>query len=41
MLNGMGITTGVDLQKLMQAGHYILNHLGKKSGSKASLALGA
>jgi len=41
MLNGMGIETGVDLSKLVDAGLYISNYLGRQSGSKVSQALGA
>ncbi|XP_078446764.1 aldolase superfamily protein isoform X2 [Wolffia australiana] len=39
MLNGLGIKTGVDLRKVMEAGEFICNHLGRPSGSKASTAL--
>ena len=40
MLNGLGIETGVDLQKLAQTGHWIVAQLGRTSGSKVALALG-
>jgi hydroxymethylglutaryl-CoA lyase len=40
MLNGLGIETGVDLQKLAQTGHWITAQLGRTSGSKVALALG-
>ncbi|CAO2198337.1 unnamed protein product [Urochloa humidicola] len=39
MLNGLGIKTGVDLGKVMAAGEFICNHLGRQSGSKAATAL--
>ncbi|KAK8957248.1 hypothetical protein KSP39_PZI001273 [Platanthera zijinensis] len=39
MLNGLGIETNVDLTKLLAAGDFICNHLGRKSGSKAAIAL--
>jgi len=39
MLNGMGIETGVDLEKLLEAGHFICGHLGRQSGSKVARAL--
>ncbi|RAU23215.1 hydroxymethylglutaryl-CoA lyase [Paramagnetospirillum kuznetsovii] len=38
MLNGMGIKTGVDLDKLMAAGEFIASALEKRSGSKVALA---
>ena len=38
MLNGLGIETGVNLNKLIAAGHYIADFLGRPSGSKVSLA---
>ena len=41
MLNGMGIATGVDLTGLAAAGRYISNYLGRPSGSKVAVALGA
>jgi hydroxymethylglutaryl-CoA lyase len=39
MLNGMGIATGVDLMRLVEAGRYISNVLHRESGSKAAIAL--
>lgn len=39
MLNGLGIETKVDLTKLLAAGDFICKHLGRKSGSKAAIAL--
>lgn len=38
MLNGMDIETGIDLDKLIDAGHYIMNYLGRAPSSKVSLA---
>lgn len=39
MLRGMGIHTGVDLEKVAAAGCMISHHLGRKPASKAALAL--
>ncbi|XP_039131875.1 LOW QUALITY PROTEIN: hydroxymethylglutaryl-CoA lyase, mitochondrial-like [Dioscorea cayenensis subsp. rotundata] len=39
MLNGLGIKTNVDLNKLMLAGDFICKHLGRQSGSKTAIAL--
>jgi hydroxymethylglutaryl-CoA lyase len=39
MLDGMGIESGVGLQKLAAAGRMISNHLGRKPASKVALAL--
>lgn len=39
MLNGLGIRTNVDLGMLLAAGDFICKHLGRKSGSKAAIAL--
>jgi hydroxymethylglutaryl-CoA lyase len=39
MLNGMGIETGVDLQKLAAAGRMISAHLDRRVASKAGMAL--
>jgi hydroxymethylglutaryl-CoA lyase len=39
MLNGMGIETGVDLNRLIAAGAYISNFLGRRSGSRVARAL--
>ncbi|HDS1210200.1 hydroxymethylglutaryl-CoA lyase [Shewanella algae] len=41
MLHGMGIDTGIDLNKLAQAGRQISQQLGRKTGSKVARALGA
>ena len=40
MLNGLGIETGVDLKKLVIAGHKINRSLNKRSQSKVALAMG-
>ncbi|AJE04710.1 hydroxymethylglutaryl-CoA lyase [Geobacter pickeringii] len=40
MLNGLGIETGVDLEKLVAAGNYISGQLGRPSGSRVAKALG-
>ena len=39
MLHGMGIETGIDLDKLIDAGKYISDHLGRKPNSRASTAI--
>ena len=39
MLQGMGIDTGIDLNKLVDAGSYISAQLGRKSGSRVATAL--
>jgi hydroxymethylglutaryl-CoA lyase len=39
LLNGLGIKHNVDLKKVMEAGDFICNHLGKPSGSKTAVAL--
>ena len=39
MLKGLGIETGVDLQALVDSGHYISNWLGRPSGSRVAKAL--
>ncbi|TVL36762.1 hydroxymethylglutaryl-CoA lyase [Shewanella algae] len=41
MLHGMGIDTGIDLNKLAQAGRQISQQLGRETGSKVARALGA
>lgn len=41
MLNGMGIETGVDLTRLIAAGMYISNHLGRPNSSKVARAITA
>jgi len=40
MLHGMGLNTGIDLHPLAATGHWLAARLGRKSGSKAALALG-
>ncbi|CAF0927480.1 unnamed protein product [Brachionus calyciflorus] len=39
LLNSLGVNTGVDLDKIIQAGDFITNVLNKKSNSKVALAL--
>lgn len=39
MLHGMGIATGIDLDGLIDAGQFISQALGRKSGSRAAVAL--
>ncbi|XP_048225888.1 hydroxymethylglutaryl-CoA lyase, mitochondrial isoform X2 [Ricinus communis] len=39
MLNGLGVKTNVDLQKVMLAGNFICKHLGRTTGSKTAIAL--
>jgi isopropylmalate/homocitrate/citramalate synthase len=39
MLEGLGIETGVDLERLVAAGRFISGHLGRPPQSKVSLAL--
>ena len=41
MLHGMGIYTGVDLEKIAAAGRMISHHLGRRPASKAALAMDA
>ncbi len=41
MLNGLGITTGVDIDKLISAGDYICGVLGRPTHSRAARALRA
>ena len=41
MLNGLGIHTGVDIKSLVQTGSWICSQLGRRSESRAALALGA
>ncbi|XP_043920457.1 3-hydroxy-3-methylglutaryl-CoA lyase, cytoplasmic-like [Protopterus annectens] len=38
MLNGMGINTGVDLHKVMEAGNFICKAMNRKTASKVSQA---
>lgn len=40
LLNGLGIETGIDLDKLVQTSHWITGQLGRGNGSKVALALG-
>ncbi|MBF0325257.1 MAG: hydroxymethylglutaryl-CoA lyase [Alphaproteobacteria bacterium] len=40
MLNGLGITTGIDLDMLVQAGDFICRELGRTTGSKVARAKG-
>ena len=39
MLHGMGIDTGIDLDELVDAGAYISEQLGRKTGSRVATAL--
>ena len=39
MLHGMGIETGIDLEKLVDAGAYISNYLGRAPNSRAAVAI--
>lgn len=39
MLNGMGIETGIDLEKLVDAGRFICSALGKEPSSKVARAI--
>ncbi len=39
LLHGLGIDTGIDLDKLIDAGQFISDFLGRKSGSRAGTAL--
>jgi hydroxymethylglutaryl-CoA lyase len=41
MLEGLGIDTGVDLGKLVEAGKFICEHLGRPTGSRVAKALEA
>lgn len=40
LLNGLGIQTGVDLQKLVATSHWITQKIGRTNGSKVALAIG-
>ena len=40
MLNGLGIETGVNLNRLVETSHWITNQLGRSNGSKVALAMG-
>ena len=39
MLHGMGIDTGVDMDKLLEAGQFISDFLGREPVSRAATAL--
>ena len=39
MLQGLGIETGVDMGKLIEAGRFICDHLGRPTGSRVARAL--
>lgn len=39
MLHGIGVKTNVDMDKLLRAGKYISQYLGRPSGSKTAVAL--
>lgn len=39
MLNGLGVKTNVDIEKVMLAGDFICKHLGRCSSSKVAIAL--
>ncbi|KAK6119821.1 hypothetical protein DH2020_046446 [Rehmannia glutinosa] len=39
MLNGLGVKTNIDMDKLLSAGEYISQYLGRPSGSKTAVAL--
>lgn len=39
MLNGLGIETGIDMERLLDAGRYVMQALGRESNSKAARAL--
>jgi hydroxymethylglutaryl-CoA lyase len=41
MMNGLGIETGVDLDKVVDAGQFISSFLGRKAASRASNAIAA
>jgi hydroxymethylglutaryl-CoA lyase len=41
MLDGLGVTTGIDIDKLTEAGEFISEILGRPSGSKAGTAIAA
>jgi hydroxymethylglutaryl-CoA lyase len=40
MLEGLGISTGVDLTKVIEAGDFISNVLGRPTNSKVARAMG-
>ena len=39
LLHGLGISTGIDLEKLVDAGQFISEYLGRPSGSRVARAL--
>ena len=39
MLNGLGLSTGIDLDKIVDIGHFITDHLGIPNKSKCGTAL--
>jgi hydroxymethylglutaryl-CoA lyase len=39
MLEGLGIETGVDMAKLVEAGRFICDFLGRPTGSRVAKAL--
>lgn len=41
LLNGLGISTGVDLDDVVEAGQFIAQHLGRKASSRAGNAMAA
>jgi hydroxymethylglutaryl-CoA lyase len=41
MMNGLGIDTGIDLEKVVDAGQFISQHLGRKAVSRAGNAIAA
>ncbi|MPZ45167.1 MAG: hydroxymethylglutaryl-CoA lyase [Betaproteobacteria bacterium] len=41
MLQGLDIETGVDMEKLVEAGRFICDHLGRPTGSRVARALAA
>ncbi|HJV76322.1 MAG TPA: hydroxymethylglutaryl-CoA lyase [Noviherbaspirillum sp.] len=41
MMNGLGIDTGIDLDAVVDAGHFISQHLGRKAASRAGNAIAA
>ncbi len=41
MLHGMGIATGVDLERLSETGRWLAALLGRETGSKAGKAMAA
>eukprot|EP01018_Ginkgo_biloba_P003165 Gb_22348 [translate_table: standard] len=40
LLNGLGIKTNIDLNKVLSAADFICKHLGRRSGSKTAIAMG-